>query len=85
MLLHLESGTCYSRTDVDDIDNWILRDQGCQDYLSGSRGALKYTCPDCNKQFRLLSALCQHVATESCGLDEEEVFEDVRLCLKDYL
>jgi hypothetical protein len=58
MLLHLESGSCPSGTDIDDIDD--LADQCYQSHKYIDEDG-DYICPACNRDFSKLSGLYQHV------------------------
>ncbi|EXJ56719.1 hypothetical protein A1O7_07063 [Cladophialophora yegresii CBS 114405] len=77
MMIHLESGTCASGIDRDNIDNWVFESDPCYLYGNWWEANYKYQCPGCGNDFRFVSGLCQHVATDACDWDPEETFEDI--------
>ena len=80
MMIHLESGTCESQRDVDDVDYWALtqcrqRSQYSLALLSDDGSSLsscteyQYHCPACSTRFKRLSGLLQHSESLCCSLD----------------
>jgi hypothetical protein len=77
MMIHLESGACASDVDRADVDQWIFEGDYCDGYLNDWDDHLKYTCPQCNRDFKLLSGLLQHVESNACDEDIDDVMADV--------
>ena len=67
MLMHLESGACESRTELHDIDDWAFRGSESYEYTNGWGDYYKYRCPTCDDDFRVVSALIQHIEERDCG------------------
>ncbi|KIX98863.1 uncharacterized protein Z520_05324 [Fonsecaea multimorphosa CBS 102226] len=82
MMIHLESGTCESGIDRDDVDSYIfdtyVRNRA---YVNQWEDHLKYQCPDCGSDFRFASALCQHVASNACNQQSKSTFWDLEKCI----
>lgn len=62
ILIHLESGTCPSQVDLEDIDELAHRCYQARHYTN-PYGTSKYRCPNCSRDFRFPSALFQHAET----------------------
>lgn len=65
--MHLESGACESHTELHDIDEWAFRGRDSYEYTNTWRSYYKYRCPTCNSNFRVVSALFQHIEEQGCG------------------
>ncbi|ETI26265.1 hypothetical protein G647_03042, partial [Cladophialophora carrionii CBS 160.54] len=77
-LLHFSgSGTCASGTDRDAIDEWVFDSDAFYYYRNWWEAHYKYQCPGCGTDFRFVSALCQHVATDACDWNPEQTFQDI--------
>ena len=65
--MHLESGACESKVQLHEIDEWAFRGRDSVDYTSRWTDYYKYKCPTCGTQFRVISALIQHIEEQNCG------------------
>lgn len=77
MMIHLESGACASNVDRADVDRWIFNGSYCDDYLNDWDYDRKYTCPQCSRDFKLLSGFLQHVESNACDEDIDYMMADV--------
>jgi hypothetical protein len=68
-MIHLESGTCESRTYCGLLDDLAYECYQSDDYTNGWTECYKYKCPACLTRFRYLSALFQHVESDACDQD----------------
>ena len=66
MLIHLESGVCESGANRDQLDSLAYSCYESEYYSNGWCFYHKYKCPDCQKTFRYLSGLFQHVESNAC-------------------
>ncbi len=66
MVLHLEAGTCESGADRDRVDNIALRCYQSKKYSCEDSSGYYFECPTCSKPFTFMSALLQHVESDSC-------------------
>ena len=75
VVLHLEAGKCQSGSDCDLVDRvgWESRFSTTG---QNSGNGYWYECPDCQKEFRLMSALLQHEASSSCDVNDFDGLED---------
>ncbi len=82
MMLHLESGNCESGVDCDDIDDWVIDYWGFKfgDYTNDWTDYYKFCCPSCDNEFRFVSGLLQHIASQACDMDLDEAIEDFNAC-----
>ncbi|KIW65208.1 hypothetical protein PV04_07487 [Phialophora macrospora] len=77
MMIHLESGACASNTDLGAINTWVFNSYLCHRYTNQYWDGYDYHCPGCGADFRFVSALCQHVATDACDQDPDQVFNAI--------
>ncbi|UKZ69693.1 uncharacterized protein TrAtP1_010696 [Trichoderma atroviride] len=63
VILHLEQGACESGVRLQHIDYCAKACHSAQWYLHAGGG---YKCPTCDWRFRFMSALVQHVESDSC-------------------
>ncbi|KAL6900531.1 hypothetical protein GGI43DRAFT_52357 [Trichoderma evansii] len=63
MVLHLEEGTCNSGTNLQAINGFARDCRKSDEYLDDD-GDCK--CPTCEKYFKFMSGLLQHVESDSC-------------------
>ena len=100
MLIHLESGTCKSGVDQVKLDDMVAASytttiafvNNAADYAKYvayydvyKDQYYKYRCPTCGKPFRVLSGVCQHIATDACNQDIKLAFEQLHRCIGGYL
>ena len=67
MMMHLESGACVSRINLENIDRWAFSSNHSYDYTNHWRSYYRYRCPACSADFRVVSALFQHIEDQNCG------------------
>lgn len=65
--MHLESGACESQVQLHEIDEWACRGRDSVNYTKRWTAYDKYRCPTCDADFRVVSALIQHIELRSCG------------------
>src|SRR5436190_5839239 len=63
MLIHLESGSCASATDIDKVDNLAFECYQHSKYSTGIDDDFPYFCPSCEREFQTVSGLLQHSET----------------------
>lgn len=66
---------------VADVNKGTFNDKDCVKYRNYWPGDLQYSCPCCETNFRFLSALLQHVATEVCNQDYSLTIKDTMGCI----
>jgi hypothetical protein len=82
MMLHLEAGTCQSGVRCNDIDEWTFDywDPKFVNYTNDWSDYNKFRCPGCNNDFRFVSGLLQHIASQACGMDLDKAIADFNAC-----
>ncbi|KAG9251933.1 uncharacterized protein F5Z01DRAFT_258389 [Emericellopsis atlantica] len=70
MLLHLEPGACAAPVDEWDIVNYANECYVCDYYITND-AVYKFECPPCDRTFKKMSGLLQHVESDTCPDDLE--------------
>ncbi|KAL2432178.1 hypothetical protein ABEF95_003249 [Exophiala dermatitidis] len=81
MALHLESGYCTSGVDLDKIDNAVFDDAHCAEYVNDWMDEYRFRCPNCEKDFRFVSGLLQHVDSRACNPPVGYIMQDFWICI----
>lgn len=76
MVLHLEMGTCSSGIDLQAINDIAWNCRESDEYIDNDGD---YKCPTCERYFKFMSGLLQHVESDSC--DETLRWEDSPLSI----
>lgn len=77
MFIHLESGACASGVDRKDINQWMRTGYNCGRYVRDGGLPVVYICPECDRHFTSTSGLLQHVESNSCNEDVDDVMRDI--------
>ncbi|OAP63651.1 hypothetical protein AYL99_02878 [Fonsecaea erecta] len=86
MMIHLESSSCNSGIDREDVDSYIFDAwRGVPEFCNGWTDDFMYHCPGCETDFRYASALCQHLASNACNQEPQRIFDDIRECIGSHL
>ncbi|KIV84925.1 hypothetical protein PV11_00672 [Exophiala sideris] len=85
MMIHLESGTCQSGVDRNDIDTWVFDENGYGRYVNEWTNFWRYRCPTCSSDFRFASALLQHAASNHCDQNHFQVIRDFKYCIQQHI